>query len=182
MPPPAAPARARGLVLVDSGHIDWGDSMPEQAGRPLEAWIEDARSQSPTWPAAEALLADAREGAARWSPAIERALLAGVAIDEDGVRSAASPETRGAALHGAATTRASDAWPAVASAGLPVLLLLATRPPHGDQDREHIGRFQEAVPAAEVRWVPDASHALITDAGPALGDEIDRWLRHNIQA
>jgi hypothetical protein len=27
-----------------------------------------------------------------------------------------------------------------------------------------------------VRWVADAGHALLTDVGPPLGDEIAAWL------
>ena len=45
-----------------------------------------------------------------------------------------------------------------------------------DQNREHIGRFEAAVPHAEVRWVPGAGHGILADIGPPLGDEIGEWL------
>jgi pimeloyl-ACP methyl ester carboxylesterase len=59
---------------------------------------------------------------------------------------------------------------------IPTLLLLATEPPHVDQNREHIGGFEAAVPHAEVRWVPGAGHGILADVGPPLGDEIAEWL------
>ena len=63
-----------------------------------------------------------------------------------------------------------------ASPVAPVLLLLATQPPHVDQNREHLPRFHAAVPHADVRWVDGASHGVIADAGPPLGDEIAEWI------
>jgi hypothetical protein len=73
--------------------------------------------------------------------------------------------------------RVSVAWPVLADRKIPTLLLLATERPHVDQNREHIGRFEAAVPHAEVRWVPDAGHGILADVGPPLGDEIAVWLR-----
>ena len=37
-------------------------------------------------------------------------------------------------------------------------------------------RFQAAVPHADVRWVDGASHGVIADAGPTLGDQIAEWI------
>ncbi len=71
----------------------------------------------------------------------------------------------------------SDAWPVLAERRIPMLLLLATEPPHVDQNREHVGRFEAAVPQAEIRWVPGAGHGMLADVGPPLGDEIADWLR-----
>jgi hypothetical protein len=62
------------------------------------------------------------------------------------------------------------------------LLLLATDSPHVEQNRTHIGRFETAVPHAHVRWVADAGHALLTDVGPPLGDEIAAWLAEHALA
>ena len=118
-----------------------------------------------------------KEGSTRWSPALEAALRAGLSEADDGsVHPAASPEARAAVLWGMASTRASDAWPRVVEAGTPVLLLLATNPPHGDQNRDAVGRFHAALPQATVSWVPDASHSLLVDAGPPLAADIADWL------
>ena len=59
---------------------------------------------------------------------------------------------------------------------IPTLLLLATLPPHGDQNREYVPRFVAAVPHAEIRWLDGVSHSVLADAGPGLGDEIADWI------
>ena len=70
----------------------------------------------------------------------------------------------------------SVAWPVIAERVVPTLLFLATEPPHVAQNREHIGRFEAAIPHAEVRWVDGASHGIVSDVGAPLGDEIATWL------
>jgi pimeloyl-ACP methyl ester carboxylesterase len=84
-------------------------------------------------------------------------------------------EARGMAMHGL-TARVSDAWPAIAQHHIPTLLFLATEPPHVEQNRAHVGRFESAVPHAEIRWAEGAGHGLLADVGPPLGDEIVEWL------
>jgi pimeloyl-ACP methyl ester carboxylesterase len=131
----AHPTLVRAIVLLDSGHIDYADLPDVQAGRPVEAWVEEVR-------------------------------------ERDGRR----PEARGRAMHGL-TERVSGAWPAIAEHEIPTLLFLATMPPHGEQNRAHIGRFEEALPHAEIRWAKNAGHGLLADVGAPLGDEIATWLR-----
>ena len=84
-------------------------------------------------------------------------------------------DARGRAMTGLAT-RVSAFWPVVAEHEIPTLLLLATEPPHGDQNREHLARFREALPHAEVRWEAGATHGIVEDLGEPLGDEIAAWL------
>jgi pimeloyl-ACP methyl ester carboxylesterase len=84
-------------------------------------------------------------------------------------------DVRGMAMHGL-TAPVSGAWPALADHEIPTLLFLATEPPHVDRNRAHVDRFRSAVPQAEVRWPPGASHDLLADLGPPLGDEIAAWL------
>ena len=96
-------------------------------------------------------------------------------VEEVRKRDGHLPEARGRAMHGL-TARVSDAWPALAEQRVPTLLVLATLPPHVEQNREHVGRFQEAVPQAEVRWAENAGHGIVDDVGPPLGDEIAAWL------
>jgi pimeloyl-ACP methyl ester carboxylesterase len=132
----AAPGRVRALVLVDSGHIDYG-SLPDVPRQSLADWVRQAESRGHSGDHAAAT------GAAMWA-------MAGQPV--------------------------SEYWPVVAERRLPTLLLLATEPPHVDQNREHVGRFAAAVPHADVRWVPGVGHGLIADAGPPLADEIADWL------
>ncbi len=100
-------------------------------------------------------------------------------VEEVRARDGLLPEARGRAMHGL-TARVSDAWPEIARHRIPTLLVLATLPPHVDQNREHAGRFQEAIPAAEVRWAENAGHGIVDDVGPPLGDEIAVWLAANV--
>jgi pimeloyl-ACP methyl ester carboxylesterase len=84
-------------------------------------------------------------------------------------------QARGRAMHGL-TDRVSDAWPVLAENEIPTLLFLATEPPHVDENRKHIARFEAAVPHADVRWPEGAGHGLLADVGPPLGDMIATWL------
>jgi pimeloyl-ACP methyl ester carboxylesterase len=111
------PGDVCGLVLLDSGHIDYADLRATVTGDGVQDW--------------------ARRGMLQ---------------------------------------RLSPRWPVLDEHGIPTLLLLATAPPHGDQNRAHVARFEQAVPGAEVRWVDGAGHGLLDDAGDRLGDEIADWL------
>lgn len=84
-------------------------------------------------------------------------------------------EARAMAMNGMGD-RVSPAWQVIAGRRIPTLLLLATEPPHGDQNREHVGRFEQAVPHADVRWVDGATHGIVDTTGPGLGDELAAWL------
>jgi pimeloyl-ACP methyl ester carboxylesterase len=130
----AHPEDVRALVLLDSGHLDYGSLSDVDADRSSDVWVEEARAGDP-----------------------RRA------------------EARGRAMSGL-TEPVSTAWPVLAAHDVPTLLLLATEPPHVEQNREHVGRFQAAVPQAEVRWVEGAGHGLLADGGAPLGDEIATWL------
>jgi pimeloyl-ACP methyl ester carboxylesterase len=96
-------------------------------------------------------------------------------VEEVRARDGRLPEARGRAMHGL-TARISDAWPTIAEQRIPTLIILATLPPHVEQNHEHIQRFEHAVPQAEVRWAENAGHGLVQDVGPPLGDEIAAWL------
>jgi pimeloyl-ACP methyl ester carboxylesterase len=96
-------------------------------------------------------------------------------VAEAAARDPRLAEARGKAMHGM-TDRVSVAWPVLAEHEIPTLLLLATVDPHGTQNREHVGGFEQALPQAEVRWVEGAGHGLLDDVGPPLGDEIAAWL------
>lgn len=85
------------------------------------------------------------------------------------------PEVNGAAMFGLLEP-ISGAWQTLTEHEIPTLLFLATKPPHVVENRKHIGRFEAAVPHAEVRWPEGTSHGLIADLGAPLGDEIATWL------
>ncbi len=96
-------------------------------------------------------------------------------VEEARARSPEKAEARGRAMSGL-TEPISPFWPVLAAKEIPTLLFLATKSPHVEQNRAHIGRFEVAVPQAEVRWVDGAGHGILADIGPPLGDEIADWL------
>lgn len=175
-----APDRVRALVLLDSGHIDYASLPDVDASRSVDEWIADAAARTRHWTSRDAFEAELRADVRRYTPHVLDAFLAGVHAGADGL-TGAPPEARGAAMWGLGAP-VSDYWPVVAERAIPTLLLLATDPPHVEQNRTHIGRFETAVPHAHVRWVADAGHALLTDVGPPLGDEIAAWLAEHALA
>ncbi len=156
------PAEARALVLVDSGHIDYVDLESARNSAPPLQWEWESRSAFTGW---------LEENLERSTPEVVAGYAAGV-LDRDGKVLGSSADSMLRARDGL-LDRLSVRWPALAD--VPVLLLLATKPPHGDQNREHLPRFQSAVPHADVRWVDGASHGVIADIGPRLGAEIGSW-------
>src|SRR5215208_2380772 len=121
--------RVRALVLLDSGHIDYGALPDVETDRPLQAWIDDARARPWRWPSEQAFADELAASVQRWSPVLLEAYLAGLRR-EGSEPVGSSPEARGAAFRGLAVARQSDAWPRIREAKIPVLLLLATLPPH----------------------------------------------------
>jgi pimeloyl-ACP methyl ester carboxylesterase len=165
----AATYPVRALVLADSGHLDYADLEQSRNSPPPKQWSWESRDALDTW---------LRENLDRVTPEVVAGYQAGT-YDEDGAVRGSSADAMLKARIGL-LDRASEFWPALAD--VPVLLLLATEEPHVIQNREHIARFEEAVPHAEVRWVDGASHGLIADVGPPLGDEIAEWLSRTLSA
>ena len=170
-----APADARALVLLDSGHIDYADLDEVDAAMPWEEWLAAAEQRVARWPDESAFEADLREAIPRWSDELLSCFLPGTRRDGQGLVGAPA-EARAAAMWALASERVSDGWPAVAAARLPCLLLLATREPWGSQNEEHVPRFQAALPHAEVGRIAGAGHALTADLGPELGVLVADWL------
>ena len=88
-----------------------------------------------------------------------------------------TPEARAAAMAGVCDVRATSTWPALAAAGVPILLLLASEPPElGAQNEAQVPRFRDTFPQAEVHVVPDAGHSLLTDAPDEVARRVGDWL------
>jgi pimeloyl-ACP methyl ester carboxylesterase len=169
----AARRQVAALVLLDSGHIDYGALPDVNPDEPWESWLETARQRQAEWPDRAAFERDLRDGTARWSLELLECFLPGVR-ELDGRLVGSPAEARAAAMRGLARSDVSEAWPALAD--VPTLLLLATADPWGAQNRELLPRFEAAVPHADVRWVEGVGHAIPADRGPALGEEIADWL------
>jgi pimeloyl-ACP methyl ester carboxylesterase len=173
----AEPERVSGIVLLDSGHLDYADQPGVDPELPLQAWVERAARQTWRFPSREAFLAEVREDAVRMTPAYEEAVLAGMVEKPDGSVRGATPEVRGAVYKALAGTPATAAWPAVDAAGIPTLLVYATEPPERAADNEAgAERLRAAVRSAEAVALPGAGHDVIADAGPALAVVVADWL------
>jgi pimeloyl-ACP methyl ester carboxylesterase len=176
----SAPERVSALVLLDSGHLDYGDQPGFDPDLPLETWIENSRARQWAWPSREAFLAELRDDATRLTPEYEQAVLAGMTVEPDGSLRSAPPEVRGAVYRAVSRARSSETWAAIAAAGIPTLLLLATEPPDRAAENESgAERLRAAIPAATVVAVPGSGHDLIADAGPDIAAVIADWLDAN---
>lgn len=70
----------------------------------------------------------------------------------------------------------SASWPAIAEAGIPILLLLATEPAETREQNEAAApAFRRRFPEAEIRSFEGAGHDLFADAGPELGRAVADW-------
>jgi pimeloyl-ACP methyl ester carboxylesterase len=170
----AQPERVRALVLVDSGHLDYAD----QPGASLDETLEGLTANM------DAARRRARDRATVASdlelpiddPVVE-AYMAGMTGDgEGGLISRTTGASRAKAMYHLMRARQSERWSAIASAGIPTLLLLATKPDDLKAMNEAAGaRFAAAVPQAEMRYL-DATHSLITDLRDRFGETVAAWL------
>jgi pimeloyl-ACP methyl ester carboxylesterase len=178
----ASPERVEGLVLVDTGHMDYQDSPNFPHGKSLDELIEDARAPERTIRTTEERFREDVQQEVRRLVTEEllQAFRAGLRDDGGDLVSIVTPEVRGAAMAGLMGTRVSSTWPAVAAAGVPILLLLATEPEELRKRSEAaVPAFLERFPEADVRWIDGAGHDLFADAGPRIAGLIREWAARN---
>jgi pimeloyl-ACP methyl ester carboxylesterase len=174
----AHPERVDGLVLVDSGHMDYQDAPDFPHGKSYEDMVEDARAPERTIrTTAEDFERDAQEEVRRpVTPELMEAFRAGLREEGGQLVSIVTPETRASAMYGLMGTRVTESWPAIAAAGIPILLLLATEPEEtAEQNRSAAKVFAERFPDAEIRFLENAGHDLFADAGPELARLVAAW-------
>jgi pimeloyl-ACP methyl ester carboxylesterase len=173
-----APERAEGLVLVDSGQMDYQDSPNFPHGKSLEDLIADAAAPEATVRVRkDELETEAQDGLRRpVTPELLEAVKAGLREEDGELVGITPPEVRGAVLHGITKMRVTEYWPAVAEAGIPILLLLATEPEDTREQNERWAPvFAERFPDADIRFVEGAGHDLIADAGPEVARLVRDW-------
>jgi pimeloyl-ACP methyl ester carboxylesterase len=174
----AHPERVYGLVLVDSGQMDYQDAPGFPHAKTYEELVEDARAPERTIrTTAEDFERDAQEEVRRpITPALMEAFRAGLREDGAQLVSIVTPETRASAMSGLMGTRVTECWPAIAEAGIPILLLLATEPEETrEQNRRAAKVFAERFPEAEINFLQKAGHDLFADAGPELARIVAEW-------
>jgi pimeloyl-ACP methyl ester carboxylesterase len=171
------PERVRALVLYDSGHCDYADWPGADLTATRDEMIQNAASEDTEVASWEELLdlLRAEDLVHEWTlPACREA----VEVQPDGrVRLRMDTAARGAALYELTHARASAAWPAIAAAEIPTLLLLATKPDDvRDANEKLVPRFAAAVPHAEILR-PGCRHAVFADLGAKAGELVVDWLQ-----
>jgi pimeloyl-ACP methyl ester carboxylesterase len=171
----ARPDRVDALVLVDSGHVDYADqpgSNLDQSLEQLSSSFEDARRR------AQDRAGVAKDLELRIDDPVVDAFMAGLTDDgAGGLISRTLGSSRARAMYHLARARQSDQWPAIAAAGTPTLLLLATQPDDlREMNESAAARFGAVVPQADIRFVEGASHSLITDRRDRFGETVRDWL------
>ena len=149
------PERTTALALVEGGHH--GSRAPTG----LDAAIEEARAEreEETFAGWEDYFAYERASLRRWTPALEEAHRAVMREEGGRVAPIASAEVVGAIHEGSRLEPLAVAYPAIAAARIPVLLLVAD-----GEDAGAVERFRAALPEARVESLPDAIHDLISFA------------------
>jgi pimeloyl-ACP methyl ester carboxylesterase len=171
----ARPERVRALVLVDSGHLDYADQPGADLTKSLETISEEAEAARRRAPDRAGV---ARDLELPEDDPVVAAFLEGMTDDgKGGLVSRTLGSSRGAAMYHLMRARQSEQWPAVAAAGTPTLLLLATKPDEiRSMNEAAAAKFGAAVPQADVRFVEGATHSLITDLRERFGATMRDWL------
>lgn len=168
-----AASRLTGLVLVDVGY------QTPAAPTPYEQQLEQARAEAEAMRFLdEATFLEAARP--HFSPRIsEAALLASMRREGRFLVPELAPEVYAGALHGVEIEPPQPLLRALAETGVPVLLLVAGRPPHPERAQE-IAAFRRVLPDADVLDFPESGHNVLVDAGersvPAVGDWLERTL------
>jgi pimeloyl-ACP methyl ester carboxylesterase len=178
----AAAARPRdiaALVLLDSGHLDYADLPASKPELSLPDRIAEIESSEEPIGSLDDLHAEMARDVRR--PVTDLLLAAlGPAVREqpDGsLDPVVTARIRAAARHGMVRERPSLRWSALAGAGLPVLLLLATEPAETRALNEAgLARMSAALPDLDARFLDGWGHDLISDGGPAVATIIGDWL------
>ena len=174
----AHPERVEGLVLVDSGQMDYQDAPGFPHGKRYEDLVQDAREPERTIrTTVEDFEREAQEEVRRpITPALLEAFRAGLREQDGQLVSIVTPETRASAMYGLMGTRVTETWPAIAEARISILLLLATEPGETwEQNRRASRVFAERFPEAEIHFLENAGHDLFADAGPQLARIVAEW-------
>ena len=161
------PERTTHLALVEGGHH--GSRAPSG----LDAAVEAARAEraEETFESWDAYLAYERESLRRWTPELEAAHRAVMQEEHGRVAPIASAEVVGAIHHGNRVEPLSEAYPAIAAAAVPALLVVAE-----GQDPEAVARFSTALPSARVESIPDAIHDLISFAPERVAELVGTFV------
>jgi pimeloyl-ACP methyl ester carboxylesterase len=167
------------LVLLDSGQHDYADRPGTHPEWSLEDRAAAITAAQPAYPDRADLLRQVQADLRRpLTAAYTAGLLPAMRETASGaLEPVVSALTRAAAQDGMVHERSLDRWAALAAAGVPTLLLLATEPePVRVANDEGARAVRTRNPGADVRAMPGWGHDLIGDGGPALAEVIGDWL------
>jgi pimeloyl-ACP methyl ester carboxylesterase len=171
------PTDAAGLVLLDSGHIDY----VQRPGAHPE-WTFEERTASIAQRITD--YADVDDLRARLQDEVRRPMtdalvagaLAALRTAPDGrLQPVVSGRTLAAAQTGMLAERPLERWPVLAGAGVDVLLLLATEPTR-ETNEEGASAVVARHPGTDVRFLDGWGHDLVADGGEALAELIGDWV------
>jgi pimeloyl-ACP methyl ester carboxylesterase len=174
----AHPERVDGLVLVDSGHLDYQDQPSFPHGESFDDLVAEYSQPERSVRTTEDDFAREVEAEVRRTPtsALLEAFRAGLREEDGELVGIPTPEARASAMAGLMKSRVSASWPAIAEAGIPILLLLAAEPAETRSHNEAAATaFGDRFPDAEIRFFEGAGHDLFADAGPELGRVVAEW-------
>jgi pimeloyl-ACP methyl ester carboxylesterase len=178
------PNGVSGLVLLDSGHLDYQDVPSFPSDTSWEALLAEASRPERQWRFADRdeLRDELGDGLPRLvTEALLDAALAGMRLSEEGdLVGIPTPEVRAASMAGLCDVRATTLWPAIAESRLPILLLLGSEPAElRTQNEAYLPAFREAFPEAHTSFVERAGHGLLIDLPDEVAARIGVWLAHS---
>jgi pimeloyl-ACP methyl ester carboxylesterase len=157
------PETVRGLVLFDGGHFDHTDLPDNDPHTTVDQTL--AEMDATDWWHVDhpGPLPD------EWRAGLE-------ATPDGRWRSTAEPRAAAAAMNALMRGRSSPSYPAVAAAGMPVLLLTATEP--DQRRRDNVVRTRHlsaALPRLTAHALPGAGHDVLRDAPQRVADHLAAW-------
>ena len=162
------PERTASLALVEGG-TPWSYEPLDLAACVEEARKELEKESFESW---EAFFDYERESLGRWTPAVADAHEAVMREQDERVVPILDAETLGAIKYGNRLEPVTDTYSAIAEAGVPVLLLYASRPSR----EEPVARFKTALPNARVVPIPDAIHDLVSFAPDEVANAVGTFV------
>lgn len=161
------PERTRALALVEGGHH--GSRAPTG----LQLAIEEARAEycEETFASWEDYFAYERESLRRWTPALQEAHRAVMREEGGRIAPVASAEVVGAIHEGNRLEPLAEAYPAIAAARIPVLLVVAD-----GKDSEAVERFRRVLAEARIESIPDAIHDLVSFAPDRVANAVGTFV------
>jgi pimeloyl-ACP methyl ester carboxylesterase len=172
------PDRVEGLILVDSGQVDYQDLPDFPHGQTHDDLVAEYAKPERMIRTTEADFASDIEAEVRRTPtpALLEVFRAGLREQDGELVGVPTAEVRASAMAGLMHTRVSASWPAIHEAAIPILLLLATEPEATREQNETAAEgFSAQFPEAEIRFFENAGHDLFADAGPELAEVVIAW-------